>query len=356
MLNIGKLAFPPAPIDYALESVTTAAVFFVVGLLAIHYFYTNPKSTFIKAVLAVILLIDLSTIVAKSPRFNSTIDPRKYMGENDVIKFLRQNTQTDFARAFLQDTNVRHNSMLVKIFQVNGYYFAIPNRYFSFFKSADKGSPITPESKSLDLAAVKYYVTSKEYDYKNLDKITLAYTYDIKESDTGMFMTDAPLPAGTKMYVYQNLNANPRAYFVHKVVPVVDGKEPANILAKIDARNEAIVSVNKVSDNLILNDGDANARVTIVEYSNVKVQLKVDNPKRGFLVLSDMYFPGWWALVDGKLTTIYKTNLTMRGIFVDKGVHDISFVYIPRLLIVGALISFITYVSVLMYLFRKKRI
>ena len=47
------------------------------------------------------------------------------------------------------------------------------------------------------------------------------------------------------------------------------------------------------------------------------------------LVLYDSDDPGWQALLDGAPTTIYRTNVLLRGVAVPAGRHTIEFVYHP---------------------------
>jgi uncharacterized membrane protein YfhO len=48
-----------------------------------------------------------------------------------------------------------------------------------------------------------------------------------------------------------------------------------------------------------------------------------------FLVLNELYHPGWRAAVDGAPATIYPTNLVMRGILVPAGATTIELRYEP---------------------------
>lgn len=60
----------------------------------------------------------------------------------------------------------------------------------------------------------------------------------------------------------------------------------------------------------------------------------------GFLVLSDTYYPGWKAYVDGKRSEIYLTNYLVRSVYLKKGEHIVKFIYLPFAFILGVIISF----------------
>src|SRR6266699_5246164 len=54
------------------------------------------------------------------------------------------------------------------------------------------------------------------------------------------------------------------------------------------------------------------------------------------VVLSDTYYPGWYARVDGQPAHIYEVDLALRGVPVAKGRHTITFRYRPRSVFWGA--------------------
>ncbi|MEE8380426.1 MAG: YfhO family protein, partial [Thermodesulfobacteriota bacterium] len=69
---------------------------------------------------------------------------------------------------------------------------------------------------------------------------------------------------------------------------------------------------------------------------------RTQSPGQSFLILSDTYYPGWKAFIDGRETTIYKTNGIVRGTFVSPGTHLVRFVYSPLSFKIGTLVSIST--------------
>jgi uncharacterized membrane protein YfhO len=67
--------------------------------------------------------------------------------------------------------------------------------------------------------------------------------------------------------------------------------------------------------------------MTHYEPDLVTVEAKL--PRAGFLVLSDTYFPGWTAAVDGRETPIYRANYTFRAVALPAGAHTVTFSYRP---------------------------
>ena len=52
-------------------------------------------------------------------------------------------------------------------------------------------------------------------------------------------------------------------------------------------------------------------------------------PKDNFLVVTDQFYPGWQAYVDGRRANIYPANAISRAVFIPSGRHRVDFVYHP---------------------------
>jgi len=67
----------------------------------------------------------------------------------------------------------------------------------------------------------------------------------------------------------------------------------------------------------------------IVESSNGYLELKIKADKKGFIVFSENYYPGWHAYVDGQEEEIIKVKGLVQGVAVREGEHKVRFVYKP---------------------------
>jgi uncharacterized membrane protein YfhO len=59
----------------------------------------------------------------------------------------------------------------------------------------------------------------------------------------------------------------------------------------------------------------------------------------GWLILSDAYYPGWQATIDGAPTEIHLANGAFRAISFPEGTHTVEFRYQPRSVLVGSIVS-----------------
>ena len=78
---------------------------------------------------------------------------------------------------------------------------------------------------------------------------------------------------------------------------------------------------------------------TIAGYEPGRVEVDADAPRGGWLFLSDTYFPGWRATVDGRERPIAPAWVAFRAVGLEPGRHRVVFEYRPRSFRVGLLLS-----------------
>ena len=77
-------------------------------------------------------------------------------------------------------------------------------------------------------------------------------------------------------------------------------------------------------------------KVQILSESNNRLDLQVNAEENSLLVLSDTYYPGWKAFVDGKETKIYRADYAFRALPLNAGTQRVEFVYDPMSFKLGA--------------------
>lgn len=80
---------------------------------------------------------------------------------------------------------------------------------------------------------------------------------------------------------------------------------------------------------MLINSIQSNAPCTpiILNQDSNSLQIGSNSDGNHFLVFADTFLPGWRAWVDGKETTIYKTNGTLKGVYLPKDAQTIVFRY-----------------------------
>jgi uncharacterized membrane protein YfhO len=74
------------------------------------------------------------------------------------------------------------------------------------------------------------------------------------------------------------------------------------------------------------------------------IQAKMASP--GFLVVSEVTYPGWRAYVDGKESHIYTANYLFRAVYLPEGTHEVRFAYVPIGFWIGVAISLPTLMGI----------
>jgi hypothetical protein len=157
-----------------------------------------------------------------------------------------------------------------------------------------------------------------------------------------------------EVHAYENSRALPRAFWVPRVAVATgpDGMLGALASAVHDPRQVALVEAPAPSG---FAGGAGDGRAGNVEFLTNEPEhlvLRVDAPQRGFLFLSDQYFPGWRATVGGAPATIVRANYAFRLVEVPRGRSLVEFRYAPASVRLGFVISGATLVGVAMLLWR----
>lgn len=149
--------------------------------------------------------------------------------------------------------------------------------------------------------------------------------------------------------IYENMNFLPRSRFVQDIRTITDYNDANHILwndlefnASKTALVEGFMSYQKLEIGEVLK----------VEYRNSSINLLVETGDKGFLVISDTWYPGWKAYIDGNKTTIYKTYGILRGIFIKgDGIHKIRLVFRPISFYIGLVTSIISLLVIIGFLY-----
>jgi|WetSurMetagenome_2_1015567.scaffolds.fasta_scaffold01093_7 hypothetical protein len=81
----------------------------------------------------------------------------------------------------------------------------------------------------------------------------------------------------------------------------------------------------------------------IANYSLNKIDIDVSTGKNGLLVLSEIYYPAWTAVVDGTPTPLYRADYALRAIPVERGRHTVSCRFSPAVFKKGLMISLVSF-------------
>lgn len=152
--------------------------------------------------------------------------------------------------------------------------------------------------------------------------------------------------------IYLNLLSLPRAYFVPScTLPNQDEEKAVDDLSFWTPSEGVRVTDCDVSAD---RDGPALAAVRITRYEPETVELELEAPQAGYVVLADTYRPGWRVEVDEEPVAVLRAQHAQRAVAVSSGRHFIRFFYRPRSLYFGAALSLFGLIMILICIFSAR--
>jgi len=213
----------------------------------------------------------------------------------------------------------------------------------------DEGAPNVAANPIFDLLGVRYLMYKTNAPSGPPAWATTQYRVVYKDKD---------------VTIYENTHAAPRAFVAHDAHRVADmdaamrfftrgdhAKFPdASVQVSVDPTRTAVIEAERgdVPDAPACAP-TATSEARIVSRTATSVKVDVDNSCAGLLVLSDQYYPGWSATVNGRNSKIYATDVALRGVFVPKGQSVVEFHYQPTSFRVGVAIWVLALLGLLLW-------
>lgn len=183
-----------------------------------------------------------------------------------------------------------------------------------------------------------------------LDLLNVRYIVSLA-SETSQFVED-PDQVGPMVYeddrvrIFENEDALPRAWIVHSARQM----HPLFALDRLDSGTVDPRQTALLPDEpppLGEPDDPSEDRARVTEYEANRIELQTATGARGLLVLSEVYYPGWNAYVDGKQVPLHRANHLLRAVPVPAGEHEVELRYEPWTLRAGIAISTVTAAAML---------
>jgi hypothetical protein len=244
-----------------------------------------------------------------------------------------------------------------QLFSPEGYDPLYPKRYGEFLFASREGKILREFDASTRSDAVvapgfgETDLVANPYREKVLALLGAKYILD--RADSGSTEKTFP-PVKYQLVwesqgwrVFENLLAAPRAYLVSNYLLFEEKEDFERIFFSPDF---------KIQETLLLEEKPEfdpepakSTEVKIKSYLANKVLLETKTDANQLLFLSDTYYPGWQAFVDGEETRIYRANYTFRAVGVPEGEHQVLFSYQPSFFTWGVKISLVSLALLLLF-------
>jgi len=241
------------------------------------------------------------------------------------------------------------DSVFYRLPGIEGYDALYINRYGQFIKyilegklaNSERSGVVFPKQSDYSLGAANFlgvrYIVHKISDGQNVWEFPF-WKYDPKS---------IILRFDDKAYqVLENTNAFPRAFLVKNLIVERSDKK---ILSKMFSTQTNLKDTAIIEEPVLTatnNGGSAEIKV----YTPNRIEIETVTSSSSFLVLTDSYYPGWEATVDGRDVHIFRTDYAFRGIEVSKGKHLVVFRYFPQSFRNGLYIAIIGLTGVIFFL------
>jgi len=281
--------------------------------------------------------------------------PDYFTQYDDVLQSLRQ--RAGYSRVYVYGhlgpwplgvkRGINGKQMRNRLFVTVDYDPLVASRYASFFDFAVPGpehsSPfsggyslgMSARWRLIDLTGTKYF---------------LAYRGGL---DDAFLRGSGTLTHGALSFrlirdgfvrIYEKDGVVPHAYVVPHARVITDLQQVLPALDDIafNPREEVILEEDPGEMPAPPSTGIPPSEVKITEYEPERVMLSVEGVTGGFLVLTDLLYPGWRAFVNGREVPIFRANYLFRAVRIEPGRSVVRFEYRPASFRLGAAISAIT--------------
>ncbi len=140
-------------------------------------------------------------------------------------------------------------------------------------------------------------------------------------------------------FIWRNDDALPRGYLVTEyTVQSSDEEVGAILMGEWDPRRLVVLD-RAPADTFGLRPIRDPGVITRQSYGPTKLTFDLILSRPAIFVLSDTFYPGWKAYVDGRPQPIYRANHAFRAVVLPAAARRLEFVFQPTVIVVGGIVS-----------------
>jgi hypothetical protein len=134
--------------------------------------------------------------------------------------------------------------------------------------------------------------------------------------------------------LYENQTVLPRAFVIQQVEPFPDSWDGSEAALRrmadptFDPAQIAIIHA-PVSAQPPSSNANPAASAIITDYSAERVVIQAQTAEAGYLLLTDAYYPGWEATVNGQPALLYRADVMFRAVPIPAGKSVVAFTFKP---------------------------
>lgn len=291
--------------------------------------------------LVLLISLTIADLFSYDATYIRTSPPERLYFETGSLAFLKSDPSLfriiglpvfDESGRYIQEFAITSNMLTIYGIQdANGVDPIFPRRYNSF-------------TDLISTQEIMGHVVITDYHSPLIDLLNVKYVL----SETPLNASKLTLVNADDLFLYENLNVLPRV-FVMRNFTVASQHEILRLMNRTDFNPRAVLFLEVQPE--FVEPGQLTASVAVAEYSSNRVSILANLSAPALIVLTDSYFPGWRASVDGVPTPILAADYTFRAVEVPAGAHRIEFSYLPTMFLIGVCITFASLAAALLWYF-----
>lgn len=315
------------------------------------------KPKFMRWALMFLLLVHLSDQFIQFHKFNP-ITPASYVyPPAPVTEFLREKAELSRVWGYGNALLEPNLATMLRLYSSDGYDPLYPRWYGEFINGSKYGS--IEEASRSDAMIVPGFgeldLSTNTNRLRVLDALGVRYILDRAENAS----TIKTFPPNRFALVYEqdgwkifeNRLSAPRTFIAQSIETYNTPDEFSKEFFRPEFDPTSTILIES-STKLSLSKPQGGT-AEILSYLPNSVQIRTHTSTDSLLFLSDTYYPGWSAFVDGKETKIIKANYAFRAVVVPSGNHTVIFRYEPKLFSTGKIISILSLFVLTLLLWKK---
>lgn len=263
--------------------------------------------------------IQLASLLPLAATYNPVVDARLLHSEPPpAVRHLQTLSASDPWRVMFRSFGAANFGTIFRLSEFGGYDGMTPSR----------AEQLADPAGSLDAWASGPFRVTLGFTSPVLDLLGIRYVMlpARAERPAPHFVLDYKGPDAT---VYRNDRALPRAFVAFRTRTCLDDAATLALVhgGAVDLRQEVIIAGCRDVPAPGVPSGAS--RAEIKGYTAARVVIDAATDAAGYLVLTDAWFPGWRAWVDGVEHTVWRADHALRAVWLPPGLHRVEFRYAP---------------------------
>lgn len=295
---------------------------------------------FTKLFLVLLIFLQIFDLFRAFHKFNPFVPYDLVFPSAPILTYLKENAGLNRFWGFGSGRIEANFATQYKLFSPDGLDPLYPRKYGEFIQASKEGKIITKftrETRSDAIIAQGNDINAlfeNNQKLKVLDSLAVKYFLFREDgSETFQFPKDRfkEVYRENRWIILENLKADPKAYLTSDVKTFKSKEEFERLFFSSE------ISV-LLEEDLKIKKGE-NGQASFTSYSPGRMDLKTKSNNDNLLYVSETYFPGWKAYVDGSETKIYRANYAFMSLLVPSGDHQVFLKYEPSSIKIGLLLS-----------------